>query len=440
MNFKLSADRPLTKEMIIKYLELNKENDANLKKKMDYYLAKHSITYRTMEDASKPNNKIVNPYAHYITDIMTGYFMGEPVKYNSKNDEQLMVIDAIFNYNDEAAENSKLAEYASIYGAAYEIMYLDDEADIRFKRIDTEGAIPIFENTIEGDLLYFIRYYDEKDIITGNVVTYLEVYSRVSISYYRYSTAGLEFIEEVPHHWQLVPINIYYNNEEQLGDFETVISEIDAYDKLESDNINEVEYFNDAYLALYGVQGTEADDIAAMKANRVLLFPEDAKAEWLTKSINDTYLENLKNRLDKNIHKFSYCPAMTDQDFSQNASGVAMKYKLMGLENATSKKESAFKVGLQRRLELICNMLAVKGTDYDYRAIDVIFTRNIPNNIVEMAEVINKIGHLYSEQTQMDLLPIEVDYEKEQERKAQEQASGYSIEFTSTVGEEVEEV
>ncbi len=428
--FKLSADKPLTAEMIVKYIELNREKDSKNREKYNYYLGKHNILKRTMEDESKPNNKIVNPYAHYITDIMTGYFMGEPVKYGGQDEEQLEVIQAIFNYNDEAAENSKLAEYSSIYGVSYEVMYLDSDANIRFKRIETEGAIPIFENDLEGELLYFIRYYDEMDILTGNTVTYVEVYSRETIRYYRFSFGVLEFIKEDQHHWGLVPIIYYFNNEEEIGDYETVLSEIDAYDKLESDNINEVEYFNDAYLALYGVEGTEKEDIIKMKQDRVILMPIDAKAEWLTKSINDTYLENLKNRLDKNIHKFSYCPAMTDQDFAQNASGVAMKYKLMGLENATSKKESAFKVGLQRRLELICNMLAVQGSVYDYRAISIIFTRNIPNNIVEMADVINKVGHLYSEETQMNLLPIEVDYQKEQERKQEERASGYSIDFS----------
>ena len=89
--------------------------------------------------------------------------------------------------------------------------------------------------------------------MTGNIITYCEVYSRNDIRYYRFSFGVLEFIKEELHHWGLVPINFYFNNEEEIGDFETVLSEIDAYDKLESDNINEVEYFNDAYLALYGV-------------------------------------------------------------------------------------------------------------------------------------------------------------------------------------------
>ena len=434
--YRLNAATPLTTAMIEKYIELNKEKDARQEKLYNYYKAQQKILDRTMEDASKPNNKIVNPYGHYITDIMTGYFMGEPVKYGSEETEFLEIVEAIFNYNDEADENTKLAQFSSIFGVSYELMYLDSDASIRFKRIDTRGCIPIFENDIEGDLLYFIRYYDEVDIMTNTTKTIVEVYSRTQIDYYERSIGSLKFSNSIEHHWGLVPINIYFNNDEELGDFETVITEIDAYDKLESDNLNEVEYFNDAYLALYGVEGTTADDINSMKENRVLLMPNDAKAEWLIKNINDTYLENQKTRLDKNIHKFSYCPPMTDEDFAANASGVAMKYKLMGLENATSKKQAAFKLGLQRRLEQICNMLKIQGSSYDYRAINIFFTRNIPNNIVELADVVSKVGALYSEKTQMSILPIEADYEAEQEQKQIERENGYSIDFSASGSED----
>ena len=58
----------------------------------------------------------------------------------------------------------------------------------------------------------------------------------------------------------MVPIAIYKNNEEEQGDFEQVISLIDAYDKMESDSLNDFEYFVDAYLALYGFTA-EPEDI-----------------------------------------------------------------------------------------------------------------------------------------------------------------------------------
>ena len=415
--------------MIQKYISDNRKREQRLQKLYDYYKGKTAICGRILADASKPNNKIVNPYASYITDTFTGYFLGEPITYTSKNEQLLARIDELYNYNDEAAENAELAKDASIFGVAYELLYTDENADIRFKKIDAIKAIPIYDNTLEEDLLYFIRYYDNTDIMTNKTTTFVEVYSREWIRYY-VDEYALEFVREVPHAFKGVPINIYQNNEELLGDFENVISLIDAYDKITSDSVNDMEYFADCYLALYGMSGTEAEDITAMKEQRVLLMETDARAEWLTKQINDTYVENLKNRIDTQIHKFSRCPALTDADFAANASGVAMKYKLMGLETATSKKERAFKKALQRRLELICNVYSVMGTDFDYREIQMNFTRNIPSNLVEMADVISKIGHLLSEETQISLLPIEINATDELQKKQAENSIEYTFEDT----------
>jgi len=404
----------------------------------DYYKGKTAITKRTMIDPSKPNNRIVNPYATYISDTFTGYFLGEPVTYNcGENEELLERITDLFNYNDEAAVNAELAKDASIFGVAYELLYTDENADIRFRKIDPIKAIPIYDNTLEEDLLYFIRYYDNVDIMTDKKTTYVEVYSRDSICYYK-DDSGFVLLEERPHAFKAVPINVYQNNQEELGDFENVISLIDAYDAITSDSINEFNYFSDCYLALYGMSGTEAEDIAAMKEQRVMLLETDARAEWLTKQINDTYVENLKNRLDTQIHKFSRCPAMTDDNFAANASGVAMKYKLMGIETATSKKERAFKKALQRRIELICNIFGVMGSDYDYMDIQPTFTRNIPANLVEVADVVSKVGHLLSEETQISLLPIDVNPDQEKARKEAELTAGgleYEFEEEAPVNE-----
>lgn len=415
--------------MIQRYIQKHKQEERHLEMLADYYKGKTAITKRVMADAAKPNNKIVNPYAQYITDTFTGYFLGEPVSYSCGENQELMDrINKVFNYNDEAALNAELAKDASIYGVAFELMYMDENADIRFKKIDAERAIPIFDNTLEEDLLYFIRYYDDVDIMTDKKTTYVEVYSRESVRYYVYDSS-MKLVSEIPHAFKAVPINIYQNNEEELGDFETVISLIDAYDLITSDSVNDMEYFADCYLALYGMNGTEPEDIAAMKEQRVLLLESDAKAEWLTKQINDTYVENLKNRLDTQIHKFSRCPALTDENFAANASGVAMKYKLMGIETATSKKERAFKKALQRRVELICNIFAVMGADFDYREVQMTFTRNIPANLVEVADVITKIGHLLSTETQLNLLPIDVVPEEEKARIEAENTAGFEYEL-----------
>ena len=430
--YRMNPNKPLTSDIVARLIEKDIANNARLLKLHNYYIGKQNITNRTMSDVSKPNNKCVNNYPKYITDIMSAYFMGEPIKYNSKEQTLLEELKAIFNYNDEQAENAELAKDASIYGKAYELIYLDEDTNIRFKKIDTVGAIPIYDDTIEGALLYFIRYYDSYDLTIDKTNTIVEVYSRSYIQTWRKDLSIMMLIEEQEHSFNDVPIVIYQNNEEELGDFENVISLIDEYDKLISDAANNQDYFSDCFLVLKGLEGTVAEDIAAMKENRVLLLPDNAGAEWLTKGANNEEVESLKATIDENIHKFSMCPKMTDDNFAANASGIAMRYKLMGLENATSKKERAFKKGIQRRVELICNILYILGTTYDYRAIEMVFSRNIPANLVEVADVVNKVGHLLSKETQVSLLPIDVDYSIEKERLKSEEQEGYSINFEDT--------
>ena len=200
-----------------------------------------------------------------------------------------------------------------------------------------------------------------------------------------------------------------------MGDFEKVIDLIDAYDKMESDSLNDFEYFVDAYLALYGFTA-DAEDIQSMKQNRVLLMDEGTSAEWLIKSENDATTENMKNRLDKDIHKFAKCPNLADEEFASNASGVAIKFKLLGTENLTSIKERKFKKGLQQRLELISMINGLVRGGFDWRAIDIIFTRNIPSNDTDIANMVNTLSGIVSDETLLAQIPFVEDVEAELER------------------------
>ena len=64
---------------------------------------------------------------------------------------------------------------------------------------------------------------------------------------------------------------------------------------------------------------------------------------------------------------------MTDVNFASNASGVAIKYKLIGLEQIRSRKERFFKKAIQRRIELIFGVLSMLDNDFDFRDIELNF-------------------------------------------------------------------
>ena len=382
----------------------------------NYYNAKNEILSRTMRDTTKPNNKIANSYASYITDTLVGYFVGKPISYSGNDTNVLNELQMIFEYNDEADENAELAKNASIYGVAYELLYMNENV-VRFKSLDPKECIPIFDDTLDNNLLAFIRYYDNYDVVQDKTITIIEVITdKETVRYSTTSTLGnLTFIESYPHYFGMVPIAIYKNNEEESGDFEQVISLIDAYDKLESDSLNDFEYFVDAYLALYGFTA-EPEDIAQMKENRVLLMDEGTSAEWLIKDTSDNNIENIKNRIDADIHKFAKCPNLADKEFASNASGVAIKFKLLGTENKVSIKERKFKRGLQQRLELLANIKGVLANGFDWRSIDIIFTRNIPANDTDIANMVNTLSGIVSEETLLAQIPFVEDVAGEIER------------------------
>ena len=143
-----------------------------------------------------------------------------------------------------------------------------------------------------------------------------------------------------------------------------------------------------------------------MKENRVLLMDEGTSAEWLTKNVSDNNIENIKNRIDADIHKFAKCPNMADKEFASNASGVAIKFKLLGTENKVSIKERKFKRGLQQRLELLATINGVLSDGFDWRSIDIVFSRNIPSNDTDIANMVNTLSGIVSEETLLAQLPF----------------------------------
>ena len=428
MKYYFDKDKILTTDIINKFIKRDSAENARKIKLHEYYMGKHAILSRQYEDASKPNNKVVNPYANYITTMITGYFIGEPVQYTGPDEATIEKYMEIMDYNDEPSVNKDIAKWQSICGEGYDIIYIDKDGNIRFKALPAIGMIPIYNDDLEEKLIYVIRYWQTYDIEHDLNIEYVEVYSPVEIIKYKKDVAGmLQVIDQKYHVFGQVPVTPYFNNDECQGDFELVISEIDAYDSFESDSVNEADYFADSYLVLSGMEGTTSEDVAGMKENRVLVFPEGGQGSWLTKSVNDTWIENEKKRLDQDIHKFSCCPAMTDENFSKNLSGVAMKYKLLGLENKVGVKENEFERGLRRRIELIYGVMKKVNGEFDYLDINIVFTRNLPQDLAASVDTVIKLDGIVSDETRLALLPLDIDAQTELEKVEEQKLSNFSL-------------
>ena len=92
-----------------------------------------------------------------------------------------------------------------------------------------------------------------------------------------------------------------------------------------------------------------------LKKRKVLEVPDGAKAEYLTRTFDESGVEILKKAIEQDIHKFSHIPCMTDESFGGNVSGVAMEFKLLGMENITKIKTRYYRKGLRKRVRIFCN-------------------------------------------------------------------------------------
>ena len=449
---KIDTDYVLNEELILDLIQKHSTEKARLNKLLRYYKNENDkITNREYKNKNKPQNRLSHPYCQYITNTAVGYFLGKPVTYQTEDNKLLESLTDIFRYNDEADNNTTLAKMASMYGYAYEIMYIDKYAKPRFKAIDPAELIVCYDNTLEENIVLAIRYYDE-EVGEDEVITRLEIYTKPIQNEQGQVVGNGKLIkgilkddavtleEELDCYFDDIPVNVYTNNDELFGDFERVLNLIDAYDQTQSDTANDFELFTNCMLVVNGelIDDEQAQNLSDI--NVIQFLNSDSDAKYLIKNIQDTALENYKNRLNEDIHRFSFVPNMADENFSNNASGVAMKFKLMGLENLISVKEAKFKKGLMKRIELLCAYTKMKNnSDYSYLAIEPIFTRNTPANELEISQMMQNLTGILSEETVIGLHPKVTDTQAEIQRKENEASKMYEDNYNNLGVEDAEE-
>lgn len=435
---KLSIDA-LSEKDIKKLIE---ENTKGMKydELKNYYIGQHKqLAYRT-KDSTAPNNKIINNMAKYITDTAVGYFVGKPVVYSSQNEEYLERLQEVFDYNDEQDQNTELAKMDSIYGSCFEMLYMDEDSKIRFAKIAPQDLIMIYETGFTAPIaaIRCIHSFDKE----GHPILKAEFWNAKEVWQFQSQNSGpLELISIEEHYFGDVPFVEYINNEERLGDFEGVISIIDAYNKVQSNTANFFQYNDEAILKVIKLGDVSSQDIKDMKEKGAIILEDGGDIQWLLKTVDDTALENYKNRLREDIHIFSNVPNMTDEAFGGNLSGVAVSYKLWGLEQICAMKERKFKKALQRRIELITNILNIQGGNYSYMDVEMQFRRNKPQNVLEIAQIITMLSSELSRETRLKMLPtidnVQDELNKlEQEKQSDMNSFGNMEQFLKTFGEQ----
>lgn len=442
--FYINKDAELNVELLNKMInKFNLDVEPKLKKYKNYYDGIQAILNKTYSDASKPCNRTIINYCKNIADSYCGY-LASPGYISYRSEQDIEDIMDILKYNDYQAEDSDFLLNALVYGKAAELMYIDLEGKVRFRQINPTQCFAIFDDSLTGDLLYFVRIYEASDWDDTNIYN-VDVYSDYDVKHYTMSgeNGNLVFVSEEPHYFSQCPANVFALPDEK-SIFDCILSLQDAANEVLSSEIDDYTAFCDAYLALTGMDA-DSEDIVSMKENRVLILPEGASATWLTKNASDAQVENILKRIHDSIYRIAACPDFSSETFVGGvSSGIAIRYRLTGMETRAAKICAEMKKALQRRIEIISGIASLKLGEELFTDIDIEFKRNIPEDLSSTINLINTLKGTVSDATLLSQLPFISDVNGELEavqaqKKANIETYGFGLVGGSANEEEDEE-
>ena len=449
-------EKNIKKELVVKLIREHEKQIPRFKKLKKYYLGEHDILSK-QRAKNKPNYKPVCNHAKDIADTSTGYFMGNTISYSNSEDTDIDELLIAFDNAEVDESDHDNALDMAIYGVAYEYVYArENENILDIKSLEVENTFIVYDDSIEQQPLFGVYYFKRKEN-KADTETYQAV---IMTKQFVYSIVlegkekGVISEKPIPHNMGDIPIIEYKNNKYSIGDFEQQIGLIDSYNSLTANRINDKEQFIDSILVLYGARlgDDEEESIKAMESlaeNKLLELHPEARAEYLSKTLNENEVETLRNAVKQDIYTFSHIPNLTDENFAGNSSGVAMEFKLLGLEMITKIKQRYYVKGLKKRIKLFANYLGLTQIAIDANSITPHFSRSLPKNLLEISQIVSNLDGKVSQETLLSQIPfvedpmseIEKVNEEKQENIAQNQLllTGGEHIHNTPVGDEVDE-
>ena len=389
-------------------MEEHEKEIPRLEMLFDYYEGKpHKLGQKAVKTPHELDEIFVNN-AKYVTDMMIGFTVGAPVSYAAAKGKDITPITDALEKMKIKKHDKELEKGLSVMGTGLELHYLAikpgteknsvPETIPKIAWIDPRGMFLVVDDTIDRTKLFAVRMVEKRDL-QRKTFWEITVYTQKWVITYYSKTKKLSSADLLkrsqnpkvkPHYYGNVPVVEFRNNEEKQGDFEQQLSQIDGYNILQTDRIKDKKNFVKAIMIMFGF-GLSDEKPEEINGNMVLEAPskeDGGDFQYATNTFDESQVQVLADSLLDDFHKTTYVPNLNDENFAGTQSGEAMKYKLFGLLLVLSIKIGYLEDGIMQRLELLQNILNVKGQNVDVEGVTIKFKPNLPIN---RSDIINQI-------------------------------------------------
>lgn len=347
---------------------------------------------------------------------------------------------------------------ASNASVAWLHYWKNDKGEFKYAVVDSEQIIPVWSSDLEKELQSVMRVYSRTED-DGNAYTVYEIWTEEEcqsftrlesltvdegLSYYdMIHFSEVETSEEsvYKHETGRVPFIPFFNNNVNTNDLKNIKGLIDAYDKVYSGYVNDLEDIQEIIFVLSGYGGTNLkefiQDLKKYKTVNLDADEEKPGLSTLTIDIPVEAREKLLSMTRKEIFEQGQGVDPQPEAFG-NKSGEALKFMYALLELKAGLLETEFRLGFGEFVRAICHYLNEPcGT------ITQTWTRTSIKNDTEISDICKNSVGIVSNKTILKNHPLVENVEEEEKQLAKEkkeQEEQYTEAFVQKpAGDEVNE-
>ena len=391
----------ITAENVVEVLEeamkLHEKNRSEIDYLWKYYKGEQPILQRSKAVRPEICNRIVENRANEIVSFKVGYLCGEPIQYVGRNCEESVTnnIGALNEYMflvDKPALDQEVVEWGMICGTAYRMVLANDayekdsdEAPFDIFTLDPRDSFVVYSNDVKRRRLLGVKYNTDE---FG-----AKTFSAYSDGQY-FTIKDGKVLEVAPNGLGTVNVFEYPANNARLGSFETVLPLLDAINNIESNRMDGIEQFVQAFVKFINCEITKEQFEELREAGGIMVKSVDgqpADVDIVTSELNQQQTQTLKEDIYKAILSICGLPSMSDGSTSDssNNGAVILKNGWQGAETRAKDSEMMFKRSEKEALRLVLKLCeGLADLKLKLKDIDMKFTRRNYDNIQSKSQVL----------------------------------------------------
>lgn len=399
------------------------------------YRNRTGIQEKTNRYRERTNSKIEHPLLKKLVDQKINYALSRPFSISAKNQAYSDALTEIFD-NTMRRKFKSFARGAPKLGVGYMIPWIDDRGELQWMVESALRIKPLWTDTEETDVGGFIRFYDQIVYVgaTKKILRRAELWSANGIQHFVAEDGGdyrpdLEatadaavVIDGKPHNWERVPLIWVKYNEEMLPLHhytKELIDSINWQTSTTDDVLRDVQKF------VYILRNYGGEDLGQFVRELVdsmaVKVDSDGGVDKLQPEINVTAVMAFLDKQRRDAFDYGAGVDTKDPELG-NASGTAINFRYMDLDNDCQGLASELQAAIERMKWFIDAYLSLSGKgDFTNEQFEIKFNMDIPANEMDVIQNVATSAGILSQRTLLANHPWVEDVDQEIEQLEQDQ-------------------